>query len=230
MSIVWIYICNTSEVQVWDHQSKVGRVYSHQNDIDLEQPPELVDSASFLHNKSPFSSVFHICFVVLLAKIPSPVDRIPFASLRSPEELLRLLHCCPQAALFWEEEIRGRTDGAGNMDDGSIRNRDSFSGWWFGIFFIFPYVYIYIYIVGNNHPIPADVLIFQRVAQPPTRLWVNFWRKPRGSRGTLPVVIQRARDLGIDHVTNICPCGIAMADPLRDWRDWFFYCCYDIFI
>ena len=36
------------------------------------------------------------------------------------------------------------------------------SGWWFGTFFIFPYI--------GNVIIPTDELIFFRVAQPPTRL------------------------------------------------------------
>ena len=36
------------------------------------------------------------------------------------------------------------------------------TGWWFGTFFIFPYI-------GNNHP--NWLIFFRGVAQPPTRCW-----------------------------------------------------------
>ena len=52
------------------------------------------------------------------------------------------------------------------------------SGWWFGTFFIFPYI-------GNNHP--NWLIFFRGVAQPPTRnsddvlLISHCWMYPAGS-------------------------------------------------
>ena len=39
------------------------------------------------------------------------------------------------------------------------------TGWWFGTFFIFPYI-------GNNHP--SWLIFFRGVAQPPTRWWLSW--------------------------------------------------------
>ena len=54
------------------------------------------------------------------------------------------------------------------------------SGWWFGTFFIFPYIYIIIYIYTLGIIIPTDfhIIFFRGVGQPPTssREYDNFQR------------------------------------------------------
>ena len=74
-------------------------------------------------------------------------------------------------------EKRGEGGAAGRswvqLGEERVKRRQwlSWSGWWFGTFFIFPYI-------GNNHP--NWLIFFRGVAQPPTR-WdflSFFWLQP----------------------------------------------------
>ena len=47
----------------------------------------------------------------------------------------------------------------------------------------FLFFHVYIYIVGNNHPIPADVQIFQRGGPTTNQIMSQFLEETKGIKG-----------------------------------------------
>ena len=63
-------------------------------------------------------------------------------------------------------ELRSCTGGVPVQKWSKFSSQHEYTGWWFGTFFIFPYI-------GNNHP--NGLIFFRGVAQPPTRYIIAYY-------------------------------------------------------